>query len=379
MTCISHCLDLFLEDIASEKVHARDTDEGRKMKVRFSWLSDVVSEGMEITVFLQRHEKFRVALSEKSNLKLRKGSETRFGYHYYALERFVENRSPLREIFAGNKFDELRKSLSTSELKTKFDQMKVKILDDKFWSKLADSLAVMKPAVVFLRQSDDSKFSAASVYPGFIKTMEKIDAVGLTEFLTLQRREEVVQRLEERWNYCDQPIYSVAQLLQPFSHPLVKKPAEQRELEERKKKGEDVDEEDEQKRREEEDSALRTNFNLIVEREYSSEQDQNAASLELTAWEEEKFEGRARSALEKLDMRAWWSQFGHKFPKLKHLAKLISSACATSGNSERAFKAMRDFQLQRSSLQSKTLDKQVYVYYHRIHKKLTRVETDIIT
>ena len=122
MTCISHCLDLFLEDIASEKVHARDTDEGRKMKVRFSWLSDVVSEGMEITVFLQRHEKFRVALSEKSNLKLRKGSETRFGYHYYALERFVENRSPLREIFAGNKFDELRKSLSTSELKTKFDQ-----------------------------------------------------------------------------------------------------------------------------------------------------------------------------------------------------------------------------------------------------------------
>ena len=104
-----------------------------------SWLSDVVSEGMEITVFLQRHEKFRVALSEKSNLKLRKGSETRFGYHYYALERFVENRSPLREISAGNKFDELRKSLSTSELKTKFDQMKVKILDDKFWSKLADS------------------------------------------------------------------------------------------------------------------------------------------------------------------------------------------------------------------------------------------------
>ena len=109
--CATHCLDLFLHDLA-----------------KFPWVNETIHRGKTIANFVMNHRLTLSIYRKNATRELLRPCDTRFATFYITLKRVVEEKTSLRAIFCSTEWE--RSHLSKESKGKNVEQI---VLNNSFW------------------------------------------------------------------------------------------------------------------------------------------------------------------------------------------------------------------------------------------------------
>ncbi|XP_030477544.2 uncharacterized protein LOC115694594 [Syzygium oleosum] len=209
--CVVHTLNLALKNICDPK----NTETNHEVYLECSWISEIVSEVMQIKHFIMNHSMRLAIYNEFVNLKLLSIADTRFASMIVMLRRFKLIKSGLQSMVICDKWNIYR---DDNQGRAKF--VKEKVLDDFWWNLIDYILSFTAPIYDMLRICDTDKPCLHLVYDMWDSMIEKVKrAIYEHEVKRLNEQstfyEAVHTILMDRWTRNNTPLHCLAHALNP--------------------------------------------------------------------------------------------------------------------------------------------------------------------
>ena len=210
--CVLHTYDLLLEDLGdSSKASTKE---------EFKFFNEVVHKATALAKWVKTRQRLVTLLEERSDKRLLLPVDTRFGSFFIMMQRLLDLKGPLREMFAGEGFGEWKAQLRSADAKATATEWASVVLQDAFWKKLEGAWHIGDVIFTVLKRydNDDASGNSASVEyvkEGFAELKKNIEALPITQFLTAARKQKIADRVNTRWKYVAAPIHNAAHALSP--------------------------------------------------------------------------------------------------------------------------------------------------------------------
>ncbi|XP_075669714.1 uncharacterized protein LOC142639412 [Castanea sativa] len=322
--CAAHCIDLMLENFSDRRY--------------FPIIQETIQKAKKITKFIYNHGKvLSLMRSDFTNGRdLVRPAITRFATEFLSLQCLSKFKKELRQMFTCDQWVESR---YVRDVMGK--EVAALVLEDKeFWLQCQQIVKISEPLVRVLHLVDgDEKPSIGYLYEAMDKAKENIKARLKNKISTYIPFTSVI---DARWDkQLHSPLHAAGCYLNPgiFFRPSFKK---QKEI----TKG-----------------LLSTITRLVPDPD-----EQDTLSSQIEAYKKALGDFGMPMAIrqrEKLNLVAWWEQFGNDTPELQKFAIRVLSQCCSATGCERAWSTFEFIHFKRRNrLEHKRLNDLVFVRYN---------------
>lgn len=326
LSCVPHTVDLFLEDCGDWEKPGNSTN--------MKWFRDEVHQWRKLVTYFWTRPKLLALLNKKTELRLLRPADTRFGTHFIMGKRLLRLKEHLVAVCMSDEFTKW------SADKSGAIEVKGLVKNDSFWSRMKILISIFDSTYMVIRSMDGGKGTVDAVIPNYVKAFNTIKNMSTCNFFTKARKERVLELWKARFRYQACPILYVAHALSP------------------KHRGEAIGE-----LGPEDPSALEEVLSRIL-----CEDDVLEALEEYQGFKDAIFEGLAKKACDTWSSEQWWRQFGmSRWPVLAKVARRITAAKANASTNERHWSAFANVLTERRSrLTSERAIKLTDLYFNRV-------------
>ncbi|XP_024536026.1 uncharacterized protein LOC112348162 [Selaginella moellendorffii] len=187
--CFAHCLNNALKDFGV-----------------LPWMATLLERGKSLVIFVRNHSHILALLVEFTHKRLLRYCDTRFGYNFIMMERLVELREALQQMFVCPAY----RARPESKSRAGRDSYAT-VFDDSFWQQVKDMLEVSKDVMLLLRVVDGDIPAIGKIY----ECMNRLDASLEEGQSDYGRYRELHQIMSNRWHEYHSLMHSVAYMLDP--------------------------------------------------------------------------------------------------------------------------------------------------------------------
>ncbi|XP_024537198.1 uncharacterized protein LOC112348599 [Selaginella moellendorffii] len=187
--CFAHCLNNALKDFGV-----------------LPWMATLLERGKSLVIFVRNHSHIVALLAEFTHKRLLRYCDTRFGYNFIMMERLVELREALQQMFVCPAY----RARPESKSRAGRDSYAT-VFDDSFWQQVKDMLEVSKDVMLLLRVVDGDIPAIGKIY----ECMNRLDASLEEGQSDYGRYRELHQIMSNRWHEYHSLMHSVAYMLDP--------------------------------------------------------------------------------------------------------------------------------------------------------------------
>ncbi|KAL8094381.1 hypothetical protein AgCh_036057 [Apium graveolens] len=208
--CVVHSLNLALKSICEPTVNSNHFEKCK-------WISTLISDCDEITMFILNHGKALTLFQKHSNHMLVKTAETRFASHVIMAQRLLLVKTSLEKTVLDPNWKTFRKI----NLESKADHVKECVISDRWWDKLEYFIGFTSPIYNMIRLGDTDTPCLHLIYDMWDTMIEEVrEKVFKEEGVDLKMGESsffngIQHILEARWNKINTPLHCMAHSLVP--------------------------------------------------------------------------------------------------------------------------------------------------------------------
>ncbi|XP_074347289.1 uncharacterized protein LOC141686133 [Apium graveolens] len=208
--CVVHSLNLALKSICEPTVNSNHFENCK-------WISTLISDCDEITMFILNHGKALTLFQKHSNHMLVKTAETHFASHVIMAQRLLLVKTSLEKTVLDPNWKTFRKT----NLEFKADHVKECVISDRWWDKLEYFIGFTSPIYNMIRLGDTDTPCLHLIYDMWDTMIEEVrEKVFKEEGVDLKMGESsffngIQHILEARWNKSNTPLHCMAHSLVP--------------------------------------------------------------------------------------------------------------------------------------------------------------------
>ena len=180
------------------------------------FVKTLLEEGKEIAFFFKNHDATKRLMANQTKLKMVVPANTRFKYAYLVLVRLKQLQPALEACVITASFNAWVDG-EKADVREVANDIKARILNRAWWTRLTRVLAVLKPIAVVTNKFDRSTGAAGLVYVTMLKLRKEYlhggSAVAAGAPVDICRK--VAKLVEERHDYMHSTIHGAAALLDP--------------------------------------------------------------------------------------------------------------------------------------------------------------------
>ncbi|XP_024522236.1 uncharacterized protein LOC112343292 [Selaginella moellendorffii] len=169
-------------------------------------MATLLERGKSLVIFVRNHSHIVALLAEFTHKRLLCYCDTRFGYNFIMMERLVELREALQQMFVCPAY----RARPESNSRAGRDSYAT-VFDDSFWQQVKDMLEVSKDVMLLLRVVDGDIPAIGKIY----ECMNRLDASLEEGQSDYGRYRELHQIMSNRWHEYHSLMHSVAYMLDP--------------------------------------------------------------------------------------------------------------------------------------------------------------------
>ncbi|XP_024521298.1 uncharacterized protein LOC112342912 [Selaginella moellendorffii] len=284
--CLAHCLNNILKDFA-----------------KLPWMVGLLDKGKTLVGFLRNHSHLVAILASFSSRQVLKFSETRFAFNFLMMERLVELRPKLQQMFVSDAYNARLESRIDSGIACRGI-----VFNNIYWNEVNHMLGVSRRVMYLLQMVDGDVPVIEKVYEGMDQMSENIRQQEENNL----RYEELNQLISNRWWAYHSTFHSVAYMLDPKF----------------------------QGRGQEKSREVSKDWNMYLEIQFPNYQQRSTIKNQLCQYR--NLEGSFGTGDSQMDRTTkgsvqWWEDNGYSGPDLQRLAIRVLSQASSSSSVERLF------------------------------------------
>lgn len=298
--CSAHVMDLLMEDFG-----------------KFPAVKEVVDASKKVVKYIRDHHStlasFRTKSAELSGgLELVLPGDTRFATAYICMARMEKVKKALEAVVLDEDFNNFMQRQRVSDQRAKAVELRQRILDIQFWSKVRGILKLFEKPWIAIRAFDSDAPSLSKVYKLWNDMMLHMRfAAEDIQHLEIVDPDIVAGTVRNRWDFIKHDVHALGYALDPENWDV--DPLGNAEVSE--------------------------GFHRMLERIYGDDTATHDKVIDQYAKYANKQGIFAVAAVQRKakDMSAtqWWRQFGGTTPELRGLATKITAQVGASSASER--------------------------------------------
>ncbi|KAL5270254.1 hypothetical protein ACHWQZ_G001106 [Mnemiopsis leidyi] len=179
-------------------------------------LDEVAENAKKVVNYVRSHNLLAGTLKKESQKILLNPNDTRFGTTILLMDRLLELKTEVTQLFHSDKADELLRSFGRVELKERFKQVLKIVQDLSFWDDVRYVLRLVLPILHLIRLCDNYQGTGADAVGNiYAKMLELQEFYRLDPEIKNDHRSKLSEFLSCRWGMLHSPLMDAGYLLNP--------------------------------------------------------------------------------------------------------------------------------------------------------------------